>query len=119
MKKIIKILLCVAIIFTAAGCSGSDISGEYELVDVTSTGDDSDTVTSGFALLKALGMEVTMTLNKDGTGVIDILGQTINITYDKSKKAISFQQGGELHYTYKDNTLTIAEEEGSLVFKKK
>lgn len=114
--------LCVvlALSFALVGCGGESVdkskyTGNWQLTSSSSEDLDADSI----ALMKSLGLEVKLTLNEDGTGMLDMFGDERDLTWDATsntdgKMTIS---GNETTMKLADNELTIADvDKASLTF---
>lgn len=77
VTSIAAIVLC----FALAGCGGGDpkanFIGQWELESI----EDAEMGHVDTAILKQMGMEVSMTLNEDGSGDFVLFGQSIDATW--------------------------------------
>jgi hypothetical protein len=100
VKKLTALLLCLLMLCTLASAETVDYSGVWYLVSVES---------NGIALNPSdIGMEMTMTLNADGTGVVTITdeddspatwvldGETLTVTADEQPLAFTMTEDGQL-----------------------
>ena len=101
--------LCCAFIlcFALVGCGGVDKSkymGDWKLA----YGSDADLDADSIELMDSLGISVTLTLNEDGTGSLDVFGKKMDakweatsneegtITLDGSEATMKLAEEGEL-----------------------
>ena len=119
MKKILAILLAVAMIAALAACSGKtkasyNDAGYYSVFSITEDGE-----TMSQAELEELGLEIYMELKDDGTGVINIAGDETRITWEDGSIT---NEGETKAYALAGGMLTLdLSEDGEefiLIFKK-
>ena len=126
MKKIISRMLSVMVIavcvFVLSACSGSsgmggsaDPSGSYELTAATAA--DTGSSASEFDMMKEMGMSATLTIEKDGTGLLNMFGTPVNVTVDKEAKTIKIYDQ-TLDYTYANKVFSFIWENTGLEFTK-
>ena len=65
------------------------------------------------AYLAMLGMDLTLVLNEDGTGTMEMMGEKLDITWADGKIMI---EGESLSFSVDGDTLTISEEGERMVF---
>jgi hypothetical protein len=114
MKKTIKILLAILIVFSLFGCGKKpDISGEYRLVKIDAG--DSSATEEDIKSLQDLGMEVTLSVSKDGTAKLDVFGEVVDLTYDLEKMTLS---DGTNTYTfeYDKSQFRLTDASGTMYF---
>ena len=125
MKRIISRMLSVMMIavcvFVLSACSGSgsggsaDPSGSYELTAATAA--DTGSSASEFDMMKEMGMTATLTIEKDGTGLLNMFGTPVNVTVDKEAKTIKIYDQ-TLDYTYVNKVFSFVWENTGLEFTK-
>ncbi len=95
-----------------AGFSMKDRAGTYHLTTMIMEG--FETATGDLAILEELGMGMTLVLNEDGTGILNI-GEETEITWDE--KTIT-SEGEPMKYTYDPELqkITLTEEEAEMSF---
>ena len=114
MKKLLRVLCVVLLVLSMAGCKKKlDLSGTYQLNRLDS---DEDSVTAeDMETLRSLGMDVLLTLEKDGTGVLDVFGEKQSLTYDIDKMTVTV--GGEsVEMKYANGELSLIDPSGTMVF---
>ena len=75
------ICFAFALCFALVGCGGVNkaaYTGTWEL----ESGSDENLDAESIALMKSLGLEVSMTLNEDGTGSLNLFGEMMNLTWE-------------------------------------
>ena len=129
-KKRIPVILAAVLVIMAAmllicSCKKADSSREsaeiktekteerYEIIAMISDGE--ETPAEDLDLLKSQGLNCTIVLRSDGTGVLDLFGEETKLTWDE--KNISTDKK-TMPYTRKDDQLTITDGNSSLTFLK-
>lgn len=124
MKKFLALLLAVVMLLSLAACGDSskdddddkkdkaeDTKAGYYVLESMSEGDETLTAED----LEEYGMEVTMTLYEDGTGVLSMYGEDVEAEWDEDSITVDGDEA-ELKFSGKKATITI--EESSMVFVK-
>jgi len=117
MKKLLVLLLAVAMCFAFAACGGDDAvsseAGTYKCISMTDENGetiDEDTM----AMMDALGLSVLIVLNEDGTGYIDMGGgELAEFTYGNGEM---IAEGDAITYEIDGDILTL--DGGSMVFER-
>ena len=129
-KKRIPVILAAVLVIMAAmllicSCKKADSSQDgaeiktektderYEIIAMVSDG--VETSAEDLALLKSKGLNCTIVLKADRTGVLDLFGEETKLTWDE--KNISTDKK-TMPYTRKDDQLTITDGNSSLTFLK-
>lgn len=129
-KKRIPVILAAVLVIMAAmllicSCKKADSSREsaeiktektderYEIIAMVSDG--VETSAEDLALLKSKGLNCTIVLKADRTGVLDLFGEETKLTWDE--KNISTDKK-TMPYTRRDDQLTITDGNSSLTFLK-
>ena len=89
----------------------ADISGQYEITAMVSEG--KETTPEDLALMKDKGLNCTITLKTDGTGVLDLFGDKTDLTWDGSTISSAKKT---YRYTFEGDQLTLTEGNSSLSF---
>ena len=127
-KKRIPVILAAVLVIMAAmllmcSCKKADSSREsaevktekteerYELIAMVSEGE--ETSAEDLALLKSKGLNCTIVLRADGTGVLDLFGEETNLTWDEKNISTGTKN---MPYTRKDDQLTVTDGNSSLTF---
>lgn len=122
MKKlgIIAALCCALVLcFALVGCGAdkSSYTGEWNLAYGSDENLDADSI----ALMDSLGLTVTLTLNDDGTGSLDLFGDKLEAKWEASSNSegkISLD-GSDAKMTLENGELTILDSTGaSMTFKR-
>ena len=112
MKKLVALclvlVLVVAVVALAGGGGGKDPAvGTWKLTGLFEGEEDYS------AYLAMLGMDLTLVLNEDGTGTMEMMGEKLDITWADGK---IMNEGESLSFSVDGDTLTIAEEGERMVF---
>ncbi len=92
----------------------AEIAGQYEITAMITKGE--ETPAEDLALLKSKGLDCTIDLHKDGTGVLVLFGEESDVTWDGNTITAS---GKTLPYSYNDGQLVVTNGDSSLTFLKK
>ena len=121
MKKILSVILALALVLCFAACgsdskSGGSIAGKYnfsymEMDDLKYTADD---------LTEMTGEEIEMyiRLDSDGTGIMYTNGETVDMVYNNGQIWPVDEPDAKVDLEVKGNTLTMESEGMIMVFKK-
>lgn len=91
---ITALMLALACCIALVGCAGVD-KGRYVGTWDLESGSDENLTADSIELMKSLGLDVTLTLNEDGTGVLNLFGESMNLTWDATSNtegAVSFNE---------------------------
>lgn len=125
VKKIFAIVLAMIFVLSCPACSCSqnsepagaaeaaeETAGIYEITSMITDGE--ETPAEDLELVKSQGLNCIITLNSDGTGVLELFGEKRDITWDEQKI-----YAGDLNYSYtlKDGELTITDGDSLLKFR--
>ena len=72
-----------------------------------------ETTAEDLSLLKSKGLNCTIVLRADGTGVLDLFGEETNLTWDEKNISTGTKT---MPYTRKDDQLTVTDGNSSLTF---
>ena len=141
MKRIIALLLALAMIFALAGCGSSadkadssasteskkedgapaseasgkkdheDLIGTFKLISMT--GD--DTSPEDIEMMESLGIRCLLVLEADGTGSMDMFGEIQDITWDDD---YIYSDGRPADYAFRWGELTISDGDNAMTFVK-
>ncbi|MBQ6395567.1 MAG: hypothetical protein IJH87_04415 [Atopobiaceae bacterium] len=133
-KRFLSILAVLAVLCIAlVGCGGSskdysaDYVGDWELVEMSADSPDDAISADDLATLKDSGLVCVLTLNADGTFVIDFFGsQQMDGTWSfdgPTKGAVDLESEGKtqhspLEYDPSTNRLAIIESSDTLYFER-
>lgn len=113
--------LCCAFVlcFALVGCGAdkSNYTGEWKLAYGSDENLDADSI----ALMDSLGMSVTLTLNDDGTGALNLFGDTQEVKWEASsnEEGKITLDGSEAAMTLEEGELTITDKtDASMTFKR-
>ena len=109
MKRIVALALVLTMVFALAACGagGGAKPGTYTLTKMIADGEDYT------SMLGMLGMEITMVLEKDGTGYMDMYGEKMDITWDAKNITLD---GDAQAYTVDGDEITMTEGDTSMTF---
>ncbi len=125
MGKLIAVLACaLALCFALAGCDSNtdqykkNFQGNWELSGLT----EGDTTynESDLSMLKSWGMNVTLSMNEDGTMAIDYFGETAEGNWEaKDANTVTLKMlGDSVDGKLSDGVLSVEVEGASMQFKK-
>ena len=89
----------------------AEIAGQYEITAMITDG--KETPAEDLELMKGKGLTCTLTLDPDGTGVLDLFGEESDLTWDG--ETISTDET-EMSYTWENGRLTVVDGDSSLTF---
>lgn len=121
MKKVLSLLLAAVLLCGLCGVSAlaegeADIFGSYTLIDMLDSSSDED-MTEAIQAMAALGMSATLTVNEDGSALMDIFGEQQALTFDFDAQTVT--DGEEaISYSFDGEKLIIGDEEQGFVFSK-
>ena len=110
MKKLVALCLVLVLVVAMVACGGGGKNpavGTWKLTGLFEGEEDYS------AYLAMLGMDLTIVLNEDGTGTMEMMGEKLDITWADGK---IMNEGESLSYSVDGDTLTIAEEGERMVF---
>ena len=124
MKKIVRILLCLALIagmLSLAACGGSDdVTGRYAISAMDMGGTEIDGAMLD-ASLTAMGIEredMYIELKADGTGVMSVMGEVAQMEYKDGKIWPVESPDEKVDFEVDGNELTISIQGMSMTFTK-
>ena len=110
MKKLVALCLVLVLVVAMVACGGGGKNpavGTWKLTGLFEGEEDYS------AYLAMLGMDLTLVLNEDGTGTMEMMGEKLDITWADGK---IMNEGESLSFSVDGDTLTIAEEGERMVF---
>ena len=117
MKKVLVSLFVIACLFVVTGCGSKSSSkmstGKYKLVEMKQ----GDTTISK-DLLKAAGVEYTLTIKDGNKAVLDMGTEKEELEYDSKSFYPEGDKSNKASYTYKDGKITIKADSTSMTFEK-
>ena len=121
MKKLFSVLLAALLLcslcgVTAAADDAEDVCGSYTLISAISE-EDGD-LTESIRIMNEMGMASTLTVNADGSGLLDLFGEEHALQFDFAAETFTSDDGEELPYHYEDGQITIGDESNSFLFSK-
>lgn len=120
MKKILALLMSAALLFSLGGAAAladdaAEIPGVYSLAALDDgSGEDTGALLSAMA---AMGMTATLTVEEDGSAVLDMFGETMELQFDFAAGTVGVEDD-VLSYSYADESLSFGDEEMSFTFTK-
>ncbi|MBR1456079.1 MAG: hypothetical protein IJ594_02820 [Oscillospiraceae bacterium] len=123
MKKILSWLLALTLLLCLGGTQAlaaqaqeDVVWGEYQLTDMDDgSGEDAAAM---LRLLAGMGMVPTLSVQQDGSAIIDFTDDTEKLQFDFEASIVRDEDGDELPYTYANGVLTFAEDGFSMTFTK-
>ncbi len=125
-KRIIALFASLAVaclVLVGCGGGGADpkaaFTGTWKLSGMTQNGQEASS--DDIALLESMGMEISVTLNEDGTGTLNYLGESTSGKWEASSAtAGTFTVEGQptITLSIKDNVLSMDQEGSTLKFAK-
>ena len=117
--KISSLILTVILLAVFSACAGKDNqtdvmqdrAGVYELASIVRNGQ--VTPPEDLTLPEEKGLRCGITLEKDGSGVLDLFGEQQEVTWDEETITAD---GKVRKYTYEDGQLTLTNEDSELTF---
>ncbi len=88
-----------------------DITGTYEITAMVTDGE--ETPSEDLELMKSKGLDCTVTLEADGTGVLDLFGEETDLTWNE--EAVSTDEKA-WSYSCADGQLILTDGDSSLTF---
>ncbi|MBP5750260.1 MAG: hypothetical protein J6X24_05690 [Firmicutes bacterium] len=121
MKRVLSILLALAMIFVLAACGAKsepvDYTGTYDIIKIEA-GEMSATE-EDLQMLRDLGFEAVMSFASDGTGLMSVAGQENDFTYDAST-GIIHMEGGDSKLEFNEaGQLTVSDDGGTMYLEKR
>ena len=103
-----------ALVVTGCSCGRSEPespAGKYELSAMVTEG--KETAPEDIELLKKKGLDCTLTLEADGTGILDLFGEETAVTWDEETVSAGDKT---MPYIREDKKITLTDGESSLTF---
>lgn len=128
MKKLICILLALALAFVLAACTAKDDPGEAEEPAVSFAGvydivsidaGDASASEEDLQTLRQRGLDAYLSLSEDGTGLMSIAGAEQAFTYDPETGVIHMDGVDSVMEPGEDGLLTVTDQEGSMTLRKR
>ena len=98
---------------TVGASVGGAKAGVYKLIYMSDESVDEDEIESMLAMMDAMGMKLTLTLNADGTGELYLIDETIELKWDAN---YLIADGTKIPYTYDGSRISISFEGESMIF---
>lgn len=125
MKKIgiIAVLACAFVLcFSLVACGGGSVDKSKFVGSWTlESGSDENLDADSIELMKSLGLEVTLVLNEDDTGSIDMFGQKEDITWEASSATegkMTMTDAGSANIKIDGDKLVMSDDSASMTFAK-
>ena len=121
---IIAALVCAFVLcFALVGCGGGAVdktkfTGDWML----ESGSDENLDAESIALMKSLGLEVTLTLKADDTGTLNLFGEEMAVKWEATSNTegkISMQDTGDAKLKIDGEKLVMSDDKTSMTFAKK
>ena len=121
MKRVLSILLVLAMIFVLAACSSKsepiDYTGTYDVVKIDAG--DASATEEDMQELRDLGFEAVMSFASDGTGLMSIAGQESDFTYDAEAGTIHLNGADSKMEFNADGQLLVTDDAGTMYLEKR
>ncbi|MBP5224271.1 MAG: hypothetical protein J6Z38_01635 [Lachnospiraceae bacterium] len=121
MKRVLSILLVLAMIFVLAACSSKsepiDYTGTYDVVKIEAG--DSSASEEDMQALRDLGFDAVMSFASDGTGLMSIGGQESDFTYDAETGIIHLNGADSKMEFNADGQLLVTDGGGTMYLEKR
>ena len=122
MKKLVSLLLALALTFSLVGCGSSNdlkaMVGSYELTGLVDP--EQGDLSNQLDTLSAFGLSITFEIKDDGTAILNTNGQETKLKVNTDKKTISSDGDNDaIKYTFKKDTISFENDGAKMSFKKK
>lgn len=120
MKKMISLLLVMLMLCGVCGLQAfaddaAELPGVYTMIDMNDG--ETENAAELLALMASMGMSPTLTIEEDGSAVMDLFGETMQLSFDfEAHTAVS--EGEAIPYTVEGDTITFSNDGMSMVFSK-
>ena len=111
------LVLCFALVGCGGGVDKSKFVGSWELVSSDAEGLDANAIET----MKSLDLTVTLTLNNDDTGTLDLFGEESAVTWkatNASEGTISMEGVGDANLKFEGDNLVMVDDTSSMTFAK-
>ena len=120
MKKLISLLLVMLMLCGVCGLQAfaddaAELPGVSPLIDMDAG--ETENAAELLALMASMGMSPTLTIEEDGSAVIDLFGETMNLKFDFETQTAA-TEGDPIPYTFDGDTITFSSNGMSMVFSK-
>ena len=121
MKKLFSVFLAALLLLTLCGVTAAadnaeEVSGSYTLINAISQ-EDGD-LSESIRIMNSMGMTSTLTINPDGSGLLDLFGEEHTLQFDFDGETFTSDDGEALSYHYEDGQITIGDENDAFIFSK-
>ena len=120
MKKVLSVMLALAMILALAACAKSepiDYTGTYDVVKIEA-GEQSASE-EDMQSLRDLGFEAVMSFASDGTGLMSIAGQESDFTYDAAANTINMNGAASKMEFNEEGQLLVFDGGGTMYLEKR
>ena len=120
MKRMLSLLLAAVLLIALCGVTAfaddaSELVGSYVLTGIA--GEGFDITPEILELFQKLGLSITLTVNEDGSAVMELLDETEQMRFNFAERTVIID--GELYsYAYQDGSIFIDFGDGGLTFSK-
>ena len=111
------LVLCFALVGCGGGVDKSKFVGSWELVSSDAEGLDANAIET----MKSLDLTVTLTLNNDDTGTLDLFGEESAVAWkatNASEGTISMEGVGDANLKFEGDNLVMVDDTSSMTFAK-
>ena len=111
------LVLCFALVGCGGGVDKSKFVGSWELVSSDAEGLDANAIET----MKSLDLTVTLTLNNDDTGTLDLFGEDSAVAWkatNASEGTISMEGVGDANLKFEGDNLVMVDDTSSMTFAK-
>ena len=120
MKKVLSVMLALAMILALAACAKSepiDYTGTYDVIKIEA-GEQSASE-EDMQSLRDLGFEAVMSFASDGTGLMSIAGQESDFTYDAAANTINMNGAASKMEFNEEGQLLVFDGGGTMYLEKR
>lgn len=111
MKKLVSLLLVLALALGCAAASADDVTGTWYATSVSSGGITVDP--------SSIGMEMTLTLEADGTASMAAMGESMSGTWTMDGSTVTVTlEGTSQPFAYDGNSLSYSEDDLGFTFER-
>ena len=121
MKRVLSILLVLAMIFVLTACGSKsepvDYTGTYDVIKIDAG--ESSASEEDMQTLRDLGFEAVMSFASDGTGRMSIAGQESDFTYDADTGIIHLNGADSKMEFNEEGQLLVTDDGGTMYLEKR
>ena len=124
MKKLFTVLSLVLLLSGLCACASDketekeeaiDLSGKWLLIRVDA--EENGLSEEDLQSLHEVGLDILLTLEKDGTGTFDLLSDVYDVTYDVKEMTL-YMYDNSVDMRYEDGLLYLSEEGSEMVLER-